>query len=67
MEMQAAALGLGALYVGFFVRLAATSKRLREYLGLREKDTVVTCLCVGTPAVEYQRTVPRKKAKVEWR
>ena len=67
MEMQAAAMGLGALYVGFFTRLAATSERLRAFLGLGDGDTVVTCLCLGTPAVEYRRTVPRKKAKVDWR
>lgn len=67
MEMQAAAMGLGALYVGFFTRLAAASQRLRDYLGLRPEDTVVTCLALGRPAVKYQRTVPRKKAKIEWR
>jgi nitroreductase/NAD-dependent dihydropyrimidine dehydrogenase PreA subunit len=67
MEMQAAAMGLGALYVGFFTRLAAASQRLRDYLGLRPEDTVVTCLALGRPAVKYQRTVPRKKAKADWR
>ncbi len=67
MEMQAVSMGLGALYVGFFTRLAACSERLRAYLGLRPEDQVVTCLCLGTPAVSYQRTVPRKKAKVAWR
>ncbi|MCR5576299.1 MAG: nitroreductase family protein [Oscillospiraceae bacterium] len=67
MEMEAAALGLGALYVGFFARLAAHSEALRSFLGLKPEDTVVTCLALGPPAVEYQRTVPRRKAQIDWR
>ena len=67
MEMEAAALGLGALYVGYFTLMARRNQRLRDYLGLTDKDRVITCLALGWPDVEYQRTVPRKKAKVEWR
>lgn len=67
MEMEAAALGLGALYVGFFTRLAAHSEALRRHLGLGAEDKVVTCLALGYPAVRYLRTVPRKKAKIDWR
>lgn len=67
MELEAAALGLGALYVGFFVRLAEKVPALREYLGLAERDQVVTCLALGYPAVRYLRTVPRKKAHIQWR
>ena len=67
MELQAVAEGLGALYVGYFTRLAAKNERIREYLGLSETDQVVTCLAVGYPAVHYQRTVPRRKADIRWR
>ncbi len=67
MELQAVSLGLGALYVGFFTRLAAGSARLRACLGLHESDRVVTCLALGYPAIRYQRTVPRRKAKITWR
>lgn len=67
MELQAVSLGLGVLYVGFFTRLAAKNARLREYLGLRDTDKVVTCLAIGHPNVQYQRTVPRKKASITWR
>ena len=67
MEMEAAALGLGALYVGIFTRLAAQSDALRRHLGLGPGETVVTCLALGYPAVTYLRTVPRKKAKIDWR
>jgi len=67
MELQAVAQGLGMLYVGFFVRMAALSKPIREFLGLAEEDQVVNCLCFGWPDVEYQRTVPRKKLNAIWR
>ncbi len=67
MELQAVSLGLGALYVGFFTRLAAKNVRLRSFLRLRDTEKVVTCLAVGYPDVQYLRTVPRKKAEVIWR
>jgi len=67
MEMEAAALGLGALYVGYFTLMARRNQRLRDYLGLDAKDRVITCLALGWPDVEYRRTVPRRKANVEWR
>lgn len=67
MELQAVAEGLGMLYVGFFVRMAANSKKIRDFLGLEEDEQVVNCLCFGWPDVEYQRTVPRKKLKAKWR
>jgi nitroreductase/NAD-dependent dihydropyrimidine dehydrogenase PreA subunit len=67
MELQAVSMGLGMLYVGFFTRLAEKNERLRSYLGLRDTDQVVTCLAVGYPDVSYQRTVPRKRAKILWR
>ena len=67
MELQAASLGLGALYVGFFTRLATRNGCLRTYLGLAEEAQVVTCLAIGYPAVQYRRTVPRKPAQINWR
>ena len=66
MEMQAASMGLGALYVGYFTLMARRNQRLRDYLGLNEKDRVITCLALGWPDVEYLRTVPRKKAQIKW-
>ena len=38
MEMEAAALGLGALYVGYFTLMARRNQRLRDYLGLDALD-----------------------------
>lgn len=67
MELQAVSLGLGALYVGFFTRLAAKNDRLRAFLGLHDSDQVVTCLAIGRPAIQYRRTVPRKVSNTIWR
>ena len=67
MEMEASALGLGALYVGYFTRLVAHNDVLRSFLGLKSEDTLVTCLALGYPTVKYQRSVPRKKARIDWR
>ncbi|MFT4104734.1 MAG: nitroreductase family protein [Lacrimispora sp.] len=67
MELMAEAMGLGTLYVGFFVVAAKMSKRIRKRLGLAKKEKVVTCLAMGYPDVKYMRTVPRKKAEIEWR
>ena len=67
MELQGVAMGLGMLYVGFFVRMAASSERIREFLGLEEGEQVANCLCFGWPDVEYLRTVPRKKLNAQWR
>ncbi|ROR25848.1 4Fe-4S dicluster protein [Mobilisporobacter senegalensis] len=42
-------------------------KRIRKKLGLAKKENVVTCLAIGYPDVKYMRTVPRRKAEIEWR
>ena len=66
MELAANGMGLGMLYVGFFVRLINRDPSLREYLGLSEGDHVATALGFGYPDVKYYRTVPRRPAKVHW-
>lgn len=67
MELMAEAMGLGTLYVGLFSRAAKMNKRIRKELGLTKKENLVTCLAIGYPDVKYMRTVPRKKADIEWR
>lgn len=66
-ELMAEAMGLGTLYVGFFAVATKLSRRIRKELGLAKKEKVVTCLAMGYPDVKYMRTVPRKKAEIEWR
>lgn len=67
MELMANAMGLGALYVGFFVVAAARSQELQEFLGLSGKQHVVTCLALGHPKIHYLRTAPRKSIQATWR
>lgn len=66
METMVYALGLGMLYSGFTTRAIDHSAKLQEYLGLQDHYKVWTVLVIGYPKVNYQRTVPRKKADVIW-
>jgi nitroreductase len=66
MELMAEALGLGVLYAGLFTRAAKMNKKIRAELGIAKKESVVTGLAIGYPAVKYMRTVPRKKADIRW-
>ena len=66
MELMAAALGLGACYNGFFVFAAERDPDLREKLGYTQKEHIATTFTVGYPAIAYQRTAPRKAARVKW-
>jgi len=67
MELMAEAMGLGTVYVRLFTRVANRNKKIRKILGLGKKENIVTCLVIGYPDVHYIRTVPRKKANIEWR
>lgn len=66
MEFMTNALGLGTVFSGFFVRAAQRSKKIREFLGVKEGKQVVTCMVIGYPDVKYFRTVPRKEASISW-
>ncbi|MBP2637182.1 MAG: 4Fe-4S binding domain protein [Firmicutes bacterium] len=67
METMVYAQGLGMLYSGFFTRAVARSKEMKEYLMLSPGQEVVACLVIGYPSIKYQRTVPRKEARIVWR
>ena len=67
METMVYAQGLGMLYSGFFTRAVAHSKEIKDYLKLDPGQNVHACLVIGYPGVKYQRTVPRKEAKITWR
>lgn len=67
METMVYAQGLGMLYSGFFTRAVAHSKEMKEYLKLNQGQEVFACLVIGYPSIKYQRTVPRKEAKIVWR
>lgn len=67
MENMAEAEGLGVFYVGLFVRAARLNKKICTQLRMTKKEKLVTVIAIGYPKVKYQRTVPRKKADIEWR
>jgi len=64
MALMTEALGLGCTFSGFFKVACDYSEELREFIGLEKGQEVVVCMIMGYPAVEYQRTVPRKKAEI---
>ena len=63
MEHEANTLGLGVLYSGFFVACTKLNPKIKAMLKLPHGHKAVTCMIIGYPAVEYQRTVPRKPLK----
>lgn len=67
MELMTNALGLGTFFSGFFTKAAEGNKKIMEFLGLNENQTIVTCMVVGYPSVKYQRTTPRKDAQISWK
>ena len=66
MELVGNSLGLGALFTGFMVRVIKGSEKLQKWLGIENLD-LMTCMLLGYPAVNYKRTVPRKKLKIQWK
>lgn len=67
METMLYSLGLGMVYSGFTCSSVMHSRKLQEFLNLKEGYTVHTALVLGHPAVSYVRSVPRKPAVVEWK
>ncbi len=64
-SLQAAAMGLGCLFSGYFTAVAG-APAIRSLLDLPENCQVARCLVVGHPAVQFRRTVPRRPADVRW-
>lgn len=67
MELMADTLGLGTFFSGFFVRAAQENKEITEFLGVKKRKEIVTCMILGYPDVKYFRTVPRKEADITWK
>ncbi len=66
MELMAYALGLGAVFVGFLPRAAQNSPALRRFLNVPEGQSVLLSMGVGYSAVDYVRSVPRRKLRVDY-
>ncbi len=67
MELMTNALGLGTFFSGFFTMAAQGNDEIRDLLGLKGKEEIVTCMVVGYPNVKYVRTVPRRDANISWK
>ncbi|MGL5963461.1 MAG: nitroreductase family protein [Fusobacteriaceae bacterium] len=67
MELMTNAMGLGAVYCGFFTVASDNNPEIGKYLQIPEDRKIVSCLVVGYPAVSYKRTAPRKSAEISWR
>ncbi len=65
MEMMANTLNLGACYNGFFA-LAAQNDIIKDFLYIPKNKKVITSILIGYTDNKYFRTVPRKKAEVQW-
>lgn len=67
MELMANALGLGALYLGYCKLAVEASPALQNYLSETQSSRTQIVLAVGYPDVVWQRTVPRKPLRVQWK
>lgn len=67
MEIMSRTYDLGGLHVGIFTAIANRSTSIKRFLGVKKKEKVVACLALGYPDVKYHRSVPRRKAVIEWR
>lgn len=65
-ELMAHAEGLGVLFSGFIQRALVMSDDACDYLEI-DKTKICACMLVGYPNVKYQRSVPRKAAKIHWK
>ncbi len=65
MQTMADALNLGVCFNGFF-SFASHNKNIRELLNISDNKVVVTSLLLGYTDNKYYRTVPRKKAEINW-
>ena len=65
-ENMAVAECAGVLYSGYLTRIIEACPAVKEWLGIPDTP-LVCCMLIGYPAVTYQRTAPRKPARIEWR
>lgn len=65
-ELMANAEGLGVLFSGFIERAIKNSNEVKRFLGITKKE-VISCMLMGYPDIIFKRTVPRKKASINWK
>lgn len=67
MELMTDALGLGTFFSGFTITAMQDNPEIGKFLGIEGNNKVISCVVIGYPDVQYQRTVPRKEASIKWR
>ena len=65
MEIMANSLNLGVCFNGYFT-YASEDINIRNYLFIPDNKKVVASLLIGYTDNKYLRTVPRKKAEIQW-
>lgn len=66
MELMANTLGLGTFFSGFLAKAAHGNEKIKNFIQIKAGKEVVCAMVIGHPAVNYKRTVPRKKADAVW-
>lgn len=67
MKLMIDALGLGAVFSGFFVRASEKDTRIKKFLEIDDTQNIISCIVVGYPDVRYLRTAPRKAPNIIWK
>lgn len=65
MELMVNSLDLGTFFSGFFQVAAKDNKEILDFLKIKDTN-IASCMVIGYPNVKYQRTIPRKEAKIYW-
>ena len=65
-DLAAQTLGIATLMNGYFVELANRFRSIKKLVQLNSKDSVLTAICLGYPAVKYRKTVYRKPLDITY-
>ena len=66
MELQANSLGLGVCYIGFLGRAVQFNSKIKELLGMKQKEEFILSFVLGYPNVKYKRSVNRATSDVRF-
>ena len=61
--LQAHTMGLGSCMIGY---ASTRAKAVAPFLNLPKGQQLLTCTILGYPAVEYRKTIPRKRPDHSW-
>jgi len=63
-DLAAQTLGVATLMNGYFVVLANRYRSIRRLVQITRKQTILTAMCLGYPAIRYRKTVFRRPLDV---